>query len=108
MLTFKIDASDISFVQNIGSGRIVSAEASDLMALKTKGKITAVIENTGEVSAEFSVSVLKCTYGVHQVPAEAAVINPGQTVTMHFSVMAFVTVDEGTKSFMCEGEGVQQ
>lgn len=103
MITFRIDASDIMFVQNIGSGRIVNVEASDLMSMKTKGKITAVVENTGEVSAEFSVSVHKCTYGVHRVPAQAAVINPGQTETMYFTIMTFVSVDEGAKSFMCEG-----
>lgn len=41
---------------NSGSGRIVNTYATDFEALATNGMVVVEIENTGDISAEFSVS----------------------------------------------------
>ena len=87
MVTFQIDASDITYVYSMwvasacsfcsytcqalcvvksacvrsfnscsASGRIVNAYANNFDALKDNGFIYVEIENTGEVTSEFSVS----------------------------------------------------
>ena len=99
LLRIKIDASSVSFVYTVGSGRIVDVETTDFEALVDSGKITVVIENTGEVTASFSVSVLRCTRGVHSVPAKSIYLNPGEVGTLEFTVQAFFAT--GT-DYSCE------
>ena len=53
-VTFKIDASNLLFVYNVGKGRIVETYSTDVQALSGMGELTAEIQNTGEVTAEFS------------------------------------------------------
>lgn len=100
-VTFRMDASNIYFVYSVGSGRIVDTHATDFEALTGVGEITAEIENTGEVTAEFSISVIKCSRNVQRVPAKTVSIDPGQTVDVIFKLMSYNS--RGGGRTVCEG-----
>ena len=99
-VTLKIDASDISFVKNIASGRIVDAFTTGFRALQGHGTLTAELSNTGEVTAEFSVAVIKCSRGVHHVPAKSISLDPGQIVNATFLLRSY---SQKGGNMTCEG-----
>ncbi len=101
-VTFRIDASDILFVTNVGSGRILDTHATNFTALEGYGVITVEVENTGEVTAEFSVSVMKCNQGIQQIPAKSVTINPGLVANVTFKVGS-ANSRAGGDAHECEG-----
>ncbi len=101
-VTFRIDASDILFVINVGSGRIVDTHATNFTALEDYGLITVEVENTGEVTAEFSVSVMKCNQGIQQIPAKSVTMNPGLVANVTFRIGS-ANSKAGGENHECEG-----
>ena len=101
-VTFRIDASSITFVHNVGSGRIVDTYATDFEALTGVGVITVVVENTGEVTSEFSVSVMECNRDIHRIPAKTYTVDPGKMAEFIFKVMSYKS-RAGLSNYKCEG-----
>lgn len=100
-VTFKIDALDISFVQNVGRGRISEIyHPKTFEALQGFGTLMVELINTGEVTAEFSVSVVSCTSGLHHIPAKTVTLDPGELTNVTFKVQS-ATSKGGNKD--CEG-----
>ena len=102
-ITFRIDASDIMFVYSVGNGRIVDTSASDFTALKGAGMLSVVVENTGEITAEFSVSVMKCNQGIHRIPAKTVTIDPGKTANVTFMISSYNNRAGDEAAHECEG-----
>jgi len=103
-VTFRIDASNILYVYNVGKGRIVETYSPDVQALSGIGELTAEIQNTGEVTAEFSVSVMRCT-GTYRMPAKTVSVDPGRIVNVTFKVQSF---DNKGGMQECEGSSTCQ
>ena len=99
-VTLKVDASDISFVKNVGSGRIVETYTTGFRALQGYGTLTVELVNTGEVTAEFSVSVMKCSRGLHMIPAKSVTLDPAEVKNVTFKLQSYS--EEGGK-MDCEG-----
>ncbi|XP_019855024.1 PREDICTED: protein HAPLESS 2-A-like [Amphimedon queenslandica] len=98
-VSLRIDASDIVFVYNVGSGRIVDVYALDFEALSDSGKIVVDVENTGDVTAEFSLSVLNCGNGIHTVRARVLNLDPGQIQKSEFRVESYRATGE---NYVCD------
>lgn len=58
LITLQFTADYISFVEHRSPGRIVEALIEDFLALAGSGILTAVIQNTGSLTADYSVSQL--------------------------------------------------
>ena len=101
-VTFKIDASNIFFVHNVGKGRIVDTHATNFEALTGVGEITVEVQNVGDITAEFSVSVLKCNRDIHRIPAKSVTIDPGRVANITFKVASFNS-RTGNTDHKCEG-----
>ena len=98
---FRIDASDILFVVNTGKARIVDTFAEDFEAMGEVGHLTVEVQNTGEIGAQFSISVAQCS-GHHNLPAKTVTINPAQTVNVTFKLQSFHAKGQYV---VCEGKG---
>ena len=57
-ITLQFAADSISFVENRSPGRIVEALIEDFLALAGAGILTVVVQNTGTITADYSVSTL--------------------------------------------------
>ena len=99
-VTLRIDASDISFVKNVGSGRIVETYTTDFESLSEHGTLTVEVGNTGEITSEFSVSVMKCSYGVLMIPAKTMTLDPGEVKNVSFTLQSYT---RGGGDMECEG-----
>ena len=99
-VTLRIDASDITFVRSVSSGRIVETYTVPFTATVGHGALTVEVGNTGEVSSEYSVSVVKCTSGLHNMAAKTLTLNPGEVQNTSFTLRSGDT-DGGGKE--CEG-----
>lgn len=99
-VTLRIDASDITFVKSVSSGRIVEIYTTDFEATSTFGTLTVEIANTGEISSEFSVSVVKCTTGLFTIPAKTVTLEPAEVKNITYKLRS--TEKEGGNK-ECEG-----
>ena len=100
-VTLRIDASDITFVRSVSSGRIVEMYTVPFTAAVGHGSLTVEVGNTGEVLSEYSVSVTKCTSGLHDIAAKKLSLEPGEVRNTSFTLRSGDT-DGGQKE--CEGK----
>ena len=98
-VTFRIDASDIQFVYNVGKGRIVDARTSDFKALTEVGTMYVEVENTGEIVAEFTVVLSEC-FGRKNLPGKEITIEPGRIGNVTFFLQSYKMFGEQS---LCEG-----
>ena len=99
-LTFHFDASSLSFVQNVGKGKIMATHASDFESLSGFGTITVVVANVGDIAAAFSVAVVNCNAGVQQIPAKTISLDPDKLGELSFITQAYY---EKGNNYNCEG-----
>ena len=99
-ITLRIDASDITFVKSVSSGRIVETYTTPFTAAVGHGTLTVEIGNTGEVSSEYSVSVVKCTSGLYEIPAKKLTLEPGEVKNVTFTLRSTEIEGGGNE---CEG-----
>lgn len=99
-VTFRIDASDIQFVFNVGKGRIVDARTTEFKALTDIGKMYVEVENTGEITAEFTVVLSEC-FGRKNLPGKGIIIEPGKTQNVTFLLQSYKMFGENS---VCEGQ----
>lgn len=57
LITLQFSADEVLFIENRSPGRIVEALIEDFLALAGSGILTAVIQNTGSLTADYSVSI---------------------------------------------------
>ena len=57
-ITLQFAADKISFVENRSPGRIVEAMIEDFLAMAGSGILTVVVQNTGSLTSDYSVSFL--------------------------------------------------
>ena len=95
-VTFNIDASDIQFVFNSVKGRIVDVNAEDFVALEENGLIIVEIENIGEISGEFTVTLAHC-YDDRIPVSKTQTLMPGQFANVSFVFQAYTTQSEQLK-----------
>lgn len=86
LITLTLDASDISFVINVGSAKIGNCVANNFEALSTNGTLTCIVQNTGNIEAEFTLSVTECTNGVQEMVAKTRSIDVGFNTTIAFTL----------------------
>ena len=55
-ITLQFIADDVSFVEHRSPGRIVEALLEDFLALSGSGLLTVVVQNTGRITSDYSVS----------------------------------------------------
>lgn len=71
-------ADDIRFVTQVSAGRLLVAEIAGFEALAESGVLDIVVENTGCISAKFSVAVI-CSASIVRIAARENAVQPGQT-----------------------------
>lgn len=86
LLTLEFTADDVSFVENRSPGRIVEALIEDFLALGGSGILTVVIQNTGVLTSDYSVSIRSCTDGIIQIAEKAVTIFPREQETLDFEI----------------------
>ncbi len=92
-VTFDIDASDLQFVVNRASGRIVDVTASDFTINEDNGMIVVTVENTGQIAGDFQVTLAHCHDD--RVPSSKLTsLDPGQVTDVTFIFQAFVKEDQ--------------
>jgi hypothetical protein len=64
LVTLTFSADDIRYVVNRSPGKIVDAFALPFEAQSKDGRLVAVVQNIGTLSAEYSISVLNCTFAI--------------------------------------------
>jgi hypothetical protein len=101
MVTFHIDATDLTYVYSVANGRIVNAYATNFEALKDSGFVYVEIENTGDINSEFSVSITRCSRGVHSVAGREVDLDPGAAVELTFQVQTYRALGS---DYSCEVE----
>lgn len=95
-VTFNIDASDIQFVFNSVKGRIVDVNAEDFVALEEDGLINVEIENIGEISGDFTVTLAHCHDD--RIPvSKTRTLMPGEFANVNFVFQAYTTKSEKIK-----------
>ena len=99
-VTLRIDATDISFVKSVSSGRIVETYTVPFTATVGHGTLTVEVGNTGEVSSDYSVSVVKCDSGLYDMAARSLSLEPGEVKNTTFALRSG-DIDGGGKE--CEG-----
>ena len=57
LITIQFAADQVAFVENRSPGRIVEALIEDFLALAGSGILTVVVQNTGSLTADYSVSL---------------------------------------------------
>uniref|UniRef100_A0A1X7UMY0 Generative cell specific-1/HAP2 domain-containing protein n=1 Tax=Amphimedon queenslandica TaxID=400682 RepID=A0A1X7UMY0_AMPQE len=92
LITLTFTAEAISFVENRSTGRIVEALVNDFVALIESGILTVVIQNTGAVTADYSVSINQCTDGIIRVSERIKTVDPRQQVTFEFELSSSLNV----------------
>ena len=55
-ITLQFSANDVTFVEHRSPGRIVQALIEDFLALSGSGFLTVVIQNTGRITSDYTVS----------------------------------------------------
>ena len=99
-ITLRIDASDITFVKSVSIGRIVETYTTPFKAAVGHGTLTVEVGNTGEVSSEYALSVVKCTSGLFEIPAKKLTLEPGEVKNVTFTLRS-TEIEGGAKE--CEG-----
>lgn len=101
-VTFRIDASDLSFVVNIGRGRIVTAESRGFnRSTQTTGEVVVVVENLSDIAQDFNLVLTEC-FGREQLPSKRVPLLPGESKRVSFVLIALnvkriTTTCEGIK-----------
>lgn len=99
-VTLNLDATDLSFVVNVGRGRIVSAESRGFnRSSHTVGEVVVVVENLSDINQDFSLTLTEC-FGREQLPSKRVPTFPGETSTVSFPLIALNVKQITTQ---CEG-----
>lgn len=100
LITFRIDATDLSFAVNVGRGRIVTAESRGFnRSTKTAGEVIVVVENLSDISQDFNLLLAEC-FGREKLPSKRVPLQPGETKRVSFPLIAH-NVERITTN--CEG-----
>ncbi len=100
LVTFRVDASDISYVVNVGKGRIVTAESRGFnRSTQTTGEVIVVVENLSDISQDFNLLLTEC-FGRERLPSKRVPLLPGETKTVSFPLIA-----QNVKQITTECEG---
>lgn len=100
-ITFNLDATDLSFVVNVGKGRIVSAESRGFnRSTHTTGEVIVVVENLSDITQDFNLVLTEC-FGREKLPSKRVPIFPGGIKTASFPLIARNVKKITTQ---CEGE----
>lgn len=87
-VTFRLDASDLKFVVNVGKGRIVTAESRGFnRSTKTAGEVVVVVENIADIAQDFNVVLTKC-FGRESLPSKRVSLYPGESTRVSFALIA--------------------
>lgn len=88
LVTFRVDASDLSFVVNIGRGRIVAAESRGFnRSTQSAGEVIVVLENLSDISQDFNLLLKEC-FGREKLPSKKVPLQPGETKRVSFPLFA--------------------
>ena len=88
LVTFRIDATDLSFVVNVGRGRIVRAESRGFnRSTMSTGEVVVMVENLSDVSQDFNLLLREC-FGREYLPAKRVPLQPGETKSVSFPLFA--------------------
>ncbi len=64
LVTLTFAADNIRYVVNSSPGKITDAFVLPFEAQSKDGRLVAVTQNVGTLSAEFSVSIINCTFAI--------------------------------------------
>jgi len=99
IVSLEISADDVIYIYSRSTGEIVRAQADNFEASSGNGKMSVIIRNTGHVTAEFTVTVEKCTKGLHMIGERSLSIYAQKTSPVGFSLM---TTGFKGGAFVCE------
>lgn len=99
-VTFRLDASDVSFVVNVGKARIVKAEARGFnRSTASAGQVVIIVQNQGGLTQDFILSLTKC-FGREDLPSKRVKTRPGHSEVVIFPLLAR---NKGKEDVHCEG-----
>ncbi|KAI6654723.1 Protein HAPLESS 2-like [Oopsacas minuta] len=84
-------ASNVSYVLNVATGRIVDANAEDFHAFGGGGEVKVTVVNSGHLTSTFMLSLENCDDAVLPVGDRSFELNPSDSRTVEFVVS--VTLD---------------
>lgn len=75
-------------------GRIIEAYIEPFEALSVDGYLNVYVQNTGSISASYTVSVSHCSGGVDWIPSKTITIDPLQQVNVSFTVRSYHSIGQ--------------
>ena len=100
LLTLSMEADSLRTVVNRASGRILEAFLEPFESLSTEGLLDIYIQNTGGLTATYTVFVGHCSAGIDWIPSETVTLDPGEETNVTFVVHSFSAIGQINN---CEG-----
>jgi hypothetical protein len=74
----------LSFVVNVGKGRIVTAESRGFnKSTQSSGEVVVLVENLSDITQDFNLLLREC-FGRENLPAKRVPLIPGETKRVSF------------------------
>lgn len=87
-LTLELNAANIRFVKNIADARIVTVKTRDFEALSEHGEINIAIENLGNLTSEYILSI-KCPKGLNSINNRKLTLTAGEVKKIIFPITSY-------------------
>jgi hypothetical protein len=94
LIVITLQADDIRFIVNRSPGRIIEAFIDPFEALSTNGLLNVFIQNTGSLTATYTLFVGECSAGIDFIPSQAVTLDPLQQTNVSFIVYAFNAIGQ--------------
>ena len=82
-------------------GRIVEAFIDPFESLSIDGLLNVYIQNTGSITATYTISVSHCSGGIDWVPSKSVTIDPMEETNITFTIHSFHSIGQINT---CEGK----
>ena len=92
LLTLTFVADNMTFTTNVASGVILHVNLSSFTAATKQGRLEVVVMNTGSLTADFHITVTRCSPGTFPIAAQIRSLNPLQFQALTFDVYSENTV----------------
>ncbi|KEG14722.1 generative cell specific-1 [Trypanosoma grayi] len=98
MITLTISADRLQYLLSVSSGKIISTRVlKDKIDASTRdGVVEVTVRNTGTETAQYTLSLVDCTEGIHPMIAQTVSMRPSEDATRRFDLLVQDTTAEGT------------
>lgn len=86
VIVLTLNADQLQYVVNVSPGILVRGYVDPFEAMSMNGLMIVEAQNTGNVIAQYTVSVVSCSANINPVPSQAFSINYGANVNLSFVI----------------------